>query len=677
MKRFKIIFSSLSLILGCHITVFPQVNPADHLVDSIASLKDHQLDSNEIKNLLDISQRKYNQAVEGNGNLVQAIDASKNCFQLSKKINFKRGFHEASYLLGLCYGFQEDYSASRQYHYAALKMALEEGNKIQAFVGYYNIGITYNMQGDFRQALENHFAGLGILRKIKAEKWYPVSYVAIGEVYTNMDNFAEASRYLDDAYILASKENEKILLGKIFLDQGKLLFAQKKPDIALTRYFSALKYLNTKKSLQDLADLYYALAGVYMQKGFTEKDVSNPKKNFLTSITYLQKTINLQNKFGIQNKSLKGYHELIEAYTEVGDYKNALNYYEQYSKNVDSSVSISLFMKLSELKTKYEKEKLTDELKAKSEKDKIKEEASQAQVLAEQKLKQERVLFQEKDRYEKSISAEKINEQKANIDRRQTNNMLIMGLALIILTSGFIILFRNQKNLKQRALAKAEEIHKMAELEMQSLRSQLNPHFMFNSLNSVQALILKNENEKSHSYLARFAKLLRMLLENADTPFISLSKELEFLKLYLALESLRVPDLQYSISKDPSLNSDQILIPNMILQPYVENAIWHGLFHKNSDKRLQIKIYPQKDAIMYEIEDNGIGRKNATEYNSLFRKQHQSKGMELLTKRIKLLNDQYATTIQTAITDLMVNTNETGTLVRITIPLNFSGINQA
>src|SRR5205085_889743 len=126
-------------------------------------------------------------------------------------------------------------------------------------------------------------------------------------------------------------------------------------------------------------------------------------------------------------------------------------------------------------------------------------------------------------------------------------------------------------------------------------------------------------NEKSHSYLSRFGKLLRMLLENAEKPFIPLQKELDFLQLYLGLENLRVPDLKYSISVELPLKSDEVLIPNMILQPYIENAIWHGLSYKEHDRELQLRIYRENGTINYEIQDNGVGRKKAAELKSLFR----------------------------------------------------------
>jgi LytS/YehU family sensor histidine kinase len=208
----------------------------------------------------------------------------------------------------------------------------------------------------------------------------------------------------------------------------------------------------------------------------------------------------------------------------------------------------------------------------------------------------------------------------------------------------------------------------MAELELQSLRAQLNPHFMFNSLNAIQELILMEENDKSHTYLARFAKLLRMLLENANSPFIPLARELEFLQLYLSLEKLRIPELSFNIDVDPQINKEEIKIPNMILQPYIENAIWHGLSHKPGEKNLRIHVAQQNGTTLYEIEDNGVGRQKSAELKSQYRKEHKSKGMELLTKRFKLLQKEYGSEINTTISDVITHNQIAGTKVSILVP---------
>jgi LytS/YehU family sensor histidine kinase len=216
----------------------------------------------------------------------------------------------------------------------------------------------------------------------------------------------------------------------------------------------------------------------------------------------------------------------------------------------------------------------------------------------------------------------------------------------------------------------------MVELQLENLRAQLNPHFMFNSLNAIQELIVTDKTELSQSYLERFAKLLRMLLENASQPFIPLRKEINFLELYLSLENLRIPDLKYSIKIAPAVNTESDITPNMMLQPYIENALWHGLQHKQGEKRLELYISRENGSMNYEIKDNGVGRKKAEELKSLYRKEHRSKGMELLSKRFSLLSKEYGQDIQTSVTDLTENGDGTGTVVKIKVPFSLSKTTQ-
>ncbi len=130
--------------------------------------------------------------------------------------------------------------------------------------------------------------------------------------------------------------------------------------------------------------------------------------------------------------------------------------------------------------------------------------------------------------------------------------------------------------------------------------------------------------------------------------------------------------MKYSIDSDSKIMTEETFIPNMILQPFIENAIWHGLSHKKSDKELQVRISRQNGTVNYEIEDNGIGRKKSAELKSLFRQKHQSKGMELLSKRFKLLNEEYGSDIKTTITDVINNNEIAGTLVTIKVPVNLT-----
>lgn len=139
------------------------------------------------------------------------------------------------------------------------------------------------------------------------------------------------------------------------------------------------------------------------------------------------------------------------------------------------------------------------------------------------------------------------------------------------------------------------------------------------------------------------------------------------------MENLRIPDLQFSITVDPNINTEATQIPNMILQPYIENAIWHGLSHKENDKRLQIRINNKDGSTKYEVEDNGVGRKRSAELKSLYRKEHKSKGMELLSKRFRLLAREYGAEVETTITDIM-NGKGSGTIVTIKVPNKIKSI---
>lgn len=591
-----------------------------HAIDSLmTSLKDNKEDSSKVKTLLDIAWKKFNRTWSRGGDYESAIDYAKQGLALAEKVNFKWGKGRACFVLGMCWNGKADYTESLKYHFSALKISFENKNKILTLNSYFHIGKAYNALGNYSEALKNHFAALNVIRELNENNWYPDSYASIGNVYLNMKNYPEADKYFADAYSLAEKMHSKFLMGEILLYTGSSLLAQSKHDSALTKYKVALKIFQDQPSKSRLASTYTGIANVYCKKGSIEKDSLHRQQFFTDAISYYHKSLVLDKEIGFKNGIISDYSGLAEAYRGIKDYKNALAFYDLYTLSRDSSYNKDAYVKIAELKIQYETEKATVALKAK----------------------------------------------------QQMNNLLLMGLILVVITSVFLFFYLRQRNDKKRAVEKADTIHKMSELEMQSLRSQLNPHFMFNSLNSIQELILLEENDKSHIYLSRFSKLLRILLENAEKPFIPLQSEIDFLQLYLDIENLRVPDLQYSIETDPVVNTAQILIPNMILQPFIENAIWHGLAHKTSNRQLQIRIFRENETMNYEIEDNGIGRKKAEELKSLFRKKHISKGMELLTKRFRLLNKEYGTKINITITDVMNNDEVAGTLVSIKMPSHF------
>jgi len=199
-----------------------------------------------------------------------------------------------------------------------------------------------------------------------------------------------------------------------------------------------------------------------------------------------------------------------------------------------------------------------------------------------------------------------------------------------------------------------------------ALRAQMNPHFIFNALNSIQDFIIQEDKRSANRYLSRFSKLMRNVLDASDKDNISLKKEIEYLELYLSLEALRIDDdFEYKFDIDDSVNVNNNLIPSMLLQPYVENALKHGLMHRDGKKELTIRFSKNcpikgllENHLFCEIEDNGIGRTASMKINEQNGRVYQSKAMSLTQDRIDLLNSADTSKLGLEINDLK---NEDGT----------------
>ena len=213
---------------------------------------------------------------------------------------------------------------------------------------------------------------------------------------------------------------------------------------------------------------------------------------------------------------------------------------------------------------------------------------------------------------------------------------------------------------------------KMNEVEMQALRAQMNPHFIFNCLNSINRYIVKSDQTTASLYLTKFARLIRLILDNSNSKNVVLANELEALKLYIEMEALRFDKkFTYEITVEGNVSADTIELPPLIIQPYVENAIWHGLLHKEGEGNLSIRIsMPGENLLQCIIEDNGIGRKKAKELKSKTATSRKSLGMQLTESRINLLNKHTERNASVQIIDLQSETEEPeGTIVILKIPV--------
>lgn len=217
----------------------------------------------------------------------------------------------------------------------------------------------------------------------------------------------------------------------------------------------------------------------------------------------------------------------------------------------------------------------------------------------------------------------------------------------------------------------AEFSKQVAEVELAALRAQMNPHFVFNCLNSINTFILLNDPKNASGYLQKFSKLIRCVLDASRSDYISLRDELDTLRYYVELEQMRYGGrFQYQIKWRENLNLDAYSLPPMLIQPYVENAIWHGLMNKDGEGGLlTIGVVEQEDTLVITVEDNGIGRKKAAELKSKSAVAHKSHGMQVTNERIKIINELYSAGATVEVTDLFDGKGiASGTRVVLKIP---------
>jgi LytS/YehU family sensor histidine kinase len=261
---------------------------------------------------------------------------------------------------------------------------------------------------------------------------------------------------------------------------------------------------------------------------------------------------------------------------------------------------------------------------------------------------------------------EKLTEQQLLAQEKQYHARL--WLYALLAGLGVLIFIAFWYNLKM----KSGYGKKMKEVEMRALRAQMNPHFIFNCLGSINRYIVKSDTKTASHYLTKFSKLIRLILDNSSSDHVTLEAEIQTLQLYLDMESLRFDyAFEYEILKDKGLDESMIQLPSMLIQPYVENAIWHGLLQKEEKGKLWIRFKKINGHLLQaEIEDNGIGRKRAAELKSKEMIKHKSYGMQISSERIQIINHLYQLKNSVSIHDL---TNENGdaggTRIVVQIPI--------
>jgi hypothetical protein len=268
--------------------------------------------------------------------------------------------------------------------------------------------------------------------------------------------------------------------------------------------------------------------------------------------------------------------------------------------------------------------------------------------------------------------ADNHNKEVALLSMRLKNNRILTtgfaSLAILTVVIGLLLL-RDSKHRTKRRIS--EMNRKISELTQANLRQQMNPHFIFNTLNSIQYYMYQHDKLATNNYLTKFSSLMRKILENSHHTAIPLRDELDALNLYLELECLRFKDkFDFAINVDEEIDTLMFKVPTMLIQPYVENSICHGLMSREGKGSVTINMKLENRHIICTIEDNGIGREAAEELKKMKQTNHNSLGTQIASSRLDLVNSLYGTSLKTVYTDLKNDKGEPeGTRVEIHIPI--------
>lgn len=242
-----------------------------------------------------------------------------------------------------------------------------------------------------------------------------------------------------------------------------------------------------------------------------------------------------------------------------------------------------------------------------------------------------------------------------------------------LLTCGLLltgILFYLYKNRIKQVRKKANIDNLLAQTEMKALHSQMNPHFVFNSLNSIREMILNNENKEASHYLSKFARLIRITLEQSGQSFISLRNTIDYLHRYLEMEKIRNNDFTYSLTTDTLMDMDETVLPPMLIQPFIENAIWHGVTANRKNINIRVNFRKENEQLVCNVEDDGIGINKSLSNKMSNESTHTSVGIANVQDHIRLLNEKYNLQCSILIKDKqdIAGPGVSGTLVTLRLP---------
>ena len=594
----------------------------------------------------------------------QTIDYGNQALIIANEFENKEEQYYALVNIGVGYSLLGDNREPIKYHKQALSIAeeLSDENKLSNI--YNELGIDYKYDGDFEKAIEFLLKSLAAKETLllknnthKNKKSIANALNNIGVVYDDMGFYDKALEYYQKALKIRREIDDKKGLASVLHNIGIIYEEKGKFEKSLEYYLQSLSIKEKFSSKRSIAITIGNIGIIYLDLGEYEKALEYHKKalttyrevedqraesNILNSIAdiylemkqpskaypYIIEAMEIAKEIDSKSNLVNSYKFLAAYYSDTKNYQKAYMVQQDLINLNDSMYTLEMTESIAEMQTKYETQKKEQEI----------------QLLTK----------------DKKIQTLKLKKQRTQFWLLAGSIMFFLIVAYFVFTS-----YRLRQKNYRTALEK-----KNLETEQRMLRSQMNPHFIFNSMNSIQSYISGNDNFNAMTYLSKFAQLMRGILENSRKTMISLEEEINTLKLYIELERLRFKNkFEFKLEIDPELYPETTYIPPMLAQPFVENAIKHGLKSKDGNGKLHIGFKKKNQLIECTIEDNGIGREQANALNENRNKDHQSLGMQVTNERIIGFKNEKNTKSSLTIVDLKDNEGKaSGTLVNVLFP---------
>ncbi|MCB2222251.1 MAG: histidine kinase [Bacteroidetes bacterium] len=506
--------------------------------------------------------------------------------------------------------------------------------------------------GRFKESIEVYEQNIAFIKKHKLDDLLPSAYSGLSHVYRNIGNIEEMRKTLVFMADAASKTDNDWMEADAWFRLGDIGMEYDSNFVyAIQQYKRSLKIY---KQLQDSAMTAFLILRIGWNQ-YLNGDLDSALNSFLYSLEYslpinrLTAITNAYGNIGTIYRDKKAYSKAIDYYKKSIEYSHKAH--DWYNLSWLHEDMAKMFANMGKYKAAYENhilhKKFSDSLEMR---------------------KYNAQLTQARTKYETEAAKQQLELLTLKLNQHKFYTYGFAGLIIIAVVIGFLVFRQIRVNSKRKI---TEMNHKISEITQKNLRQQMNPHFIFNTLNSIQYYMYQHDKISTNNYLTKFSMLMRKTLENSQHTAIPIKDELDALELYLELESLRFKEkFDYKIEVDEDIDVLIHKIPTMLIQPYVENAICHGLMNKEDKGFLHVGLKLKEGFIACTIEDNGVGREAAMEIKETKNKNHNSLGTKITESRLNLVNSLYGKNMKIEYTDLKNDAGEaSGTRVVIQIPV--------